>query len=167
MTLKHIAIAAGVALAIASAIVVVSLVNASRAEDTASLGRINGSYAFDVKDKRQLVSYADDVFIGEIVGVERTEPDASSTIWRVAVVTGVKGEASGEVLVRQLGYVDDEGRAHPTEEQPLLEPGRRYLLATTRNGDEHVLVAGPAASVRARDRAMEASLIAEYRAAMR
>lgn len=167
MTIKHIGIAVFGALAIASAIVAVSVVNASRPEDEASQGRVKDSYAFDVKDKRQLMSYADDVFVGQVLGVERTDVEASSTIWRVAVVAGVKGEASGEVLVRQLGYVGGDGRAHPTEEQPLLEPGHRYLLVTTRDGAENVLVAGPAASVRARDRATEASLIAEYRAAMR
>ena len=167
MTIKHIGIALGLAVAVASAIVAVAAWRSSSADDRAALGPIKDSYAFDVTDKRQLMSHADDVFVGEVVGVHRTEAEASSTVWRVAVVANVKGQATGEVLVRQLGYVDEEGNAHPTEEQPLLEPGRRYLLVTTRDREANVLMAGPAASVRTAGPASEARLVAEYRATMK
>jgi hypothetical protein len=127
---------------------------------------MNGQLGKAATDKRQLVSHADDVFIGDVVGVHRTEAEASSTVWRVAAVVNVKGQAAGEVLVRQLGYVDEDGNAHPTEEQPLLEPGRRFLFVTTRDYEANVLMAGPAASVRTAGPASETRLVAEYRATM-
>lgn len=167
MTIKHIGIALGLAVVTAAAIVAVAVWNASSADDKAALGPIRDSYAFDVTDKRQLMRHADDVFVGEVIGVDRTEAEASSTVWRVAVVANVKGQAAGEILVRQIGYVDEAGNTHATEEQPLLEPGRRYLLVTTRGDDANVLMAGPAASVRTAGPASEARLAAEYRAAMK
>ncbi len=167
MTIKHIGIALGLAVVVASAIIGVAAWSASSSDDRAAFGPIRDSYAFDVTDKRQLMRHADDVFVGDVVGVHRTDVEASSTVWRVAVVANVKGEAAGEVLVQQLGYVDEDGNAHATEEQPLLEPGRRYLLVTTRGDEANVLIAGPAASVRTAGPASEASLVAEYRAAMR
>jgi hypothetical protein len=140
-----------------------------RAEDTAAIGHIKDSYAWDVKDKRQLMSHGTHAFIAEVIGAERTEHAASTTVWRVRVVRSVKGSASGEVLVRQLGYVDKDGRAHVTEEQPLLLAGGKRLLVTTQDpgSSEHQLIAGPAASVNAPTADHELQLVRDYTAALR
>jgi hypothetical protein len=139
-----------------------------RAEDQASMGSIKDSYAFDVKDRRQLMRYGTEVFIGEIIAPVETDYKFGSTLWRVRVVRPIKGSPRGEVLVRQLGYVDRAGHAHATPEQPLLVPGTRQLLVTTRVGgaSENTLIAGPAASVRIQSTAHEQQLVQQYREEM-
>lgn len=140
-----------------------------RAEDTAAIGSIKDSYAFDVKNKRLLMSYATEAFVAEVIGVERTEEPAATTVWRVRIVQSVKGSRTGEVLVRQLGYIDSDRRPHVTEEQPLLVPGSRRLLVTTRaaGATENMLIAGPAASVDASGQGRQAQLVKEYQLAMK
>jgi len=139
-----------------------------RAEDQASMGSIKDSYAFDVKDKRQLMRHGTEVFVGEVLGPAETDYRFGSTLWRVRVVRSIKGSPSGEVLVRQLGYVDKDGRTHATEEQPLLLAGTRHLLVTTRVGgaSENTLIAGPAASVPVKSSVHEQRLIQQYRDAL-
>ena len=82
------------------------------------------------------------------------------------VLANVKGAATGEVLVAQLGYVDEGGRVHESEDQPLLPVGRTRLLVTTGNPAEGALtlVAGPAASVNAPSRQRQSELVSEYTA---
>lgn len=165
MALKRITISAIVVAALAAGAAAFALVSASRTDDGAGIGSIEDSYAFDVKDKTQLMSYGDEVIVGEVLEPMRTDEERSSTLWRVRIIRSIKGDRSGEAQVWQLGYVDSDGRAHVADEQPLLEPGRRYLLVTTREGDENTLVAGPAASVRVESIAQENRVVDEYRAA--
>lgn len=140
-----------------------------RAEDAAGIGTIKTSYAFDVTNTGELLEYADDAFIGEVLGVEATEESRSTTVWRVRVTERVKGNLSGTVLVRQLGYVDKDSRTHVAENQPLLVPGSRQLLVTTHGDAEGVLtlVAGPRSSVAVKTSSDQARVLAEYRAAAR
>lgn len=137
------------------------------AEDAAAIGGIKDSYSFDVTDRSQLMDYGDEVFVGRVVDREVNDPDAGVTIWRVQVVASVKGSAAGEVLVRQLGYVDEDGRVHESEEQPLLPLGGTRLLVTTGSpsGPALTLVAGPAASVKAETAQRQRELVGRYAAA--
>ena len=167
MVTRRVIIAGFVAAAVAAAIAAFGISSSSQSEDAASVGSIKDSYAFDVKDKKQLMAYGNEVFVGEALKALRTDEARSSTLWRVRVIRSVKGDRRGEALVWQLGYVDRTGRAHVTEEQPLLQPGARVLLVTTREGAENTLVGGPAARVPIRSRANEEQVIAEYRAALR
>lgn len=153
------------AAALAAAIVAFAIISSSQNEDAAGVGSIKDSYAFDVHDKKQLMSYGDEVFVGEVLEAVRTDEERSSTLWRVRVIRSIKGAPQGEALVWQLGYVDADGRAHVTEEQPLLQRGARVLLVTTRDGDENTLVAGPAARVSIGSNVDEERLVREYRAA--
>lgn len=130
---------------------------------------IQDSYAFDVKDKRQLMGYASEVFVAQVVEKVETDQQAGMTLWRVSVLDSIKGSRIGEALVRQLGYVDDNGKEHHAEEQPLLAAGKRYLLVTTRQSGagENTLVAGPSSSVEVGPAEHQRSVASEYRAAMR
>ncbi|MFB6722530.1 hypothetical protein ACFCV3_20300 [Kribbella sp. NPDC056345] len=139
-----------------------------QAEDAAGIGSIKTSYAFDVKDKRTLLNHASAVFVAEIIGAERTDESAASTVWRVRVVQSLKGTRTGEILVRQLGYVDSARRVHAAEEQPMLVPGGRRLLVTTggADGGPATLLAGPAASVDVGDSVRQAQVTKEYQSAL-
>lgn len=167
MVTKRVTVAVVVVAAVAAAIAAFAVIGSSQSEDAASVGSIKDSYAFDVNDKKQLMGYGNEVFVGETLEAVRTDEARSSTLWRVRVIQSVKGDRRGEVLVWQLGYVDSDGRAHVTEGQPLLQPGGRVLLVTTRAGEENTLVAGPAARVPVDSRADEERVVAEYRAAQR
>ena len=139
------------------------------AEDQAGVGSIKVSYAFDVNDKRKLMKYGNEVFVAEVLHVARTDAKASTTVWRVKVIKSIKGSRSGEVLVRQLGYVDANKKAHVVEDQDLLVPGTRRLLVTTRTADADVntLVGGAASVADVASPARERLVVAEYAKALR
>ena len=59
----------------------------------------------------------------------------------------MKGEARGQVVVGQLGYLDGSDR-HILDDQPMLQEGHTYLLAiTSENSDQHTVIAGPEAVI--------------------
>lgn len=113
-------------------------------------------FAFEVRDERQLVGDADNVFVGRViqkVGDEEAPlspshtdaaPGSPSTQFRVGVEKNLKGSLNGSVTVSQdSGYVDyvadrgaDKGKRVKTlillNGDHLLEPGQRYLFVTSR-----------------------------------
>lgn len=137
-----------------------------RAEDSAGIGTIYTSYAFDPNDKAKLMDFGDDAFIGRVTGKAKTLDDQSSTLWTVNVVDTIKGDAVGKVQVQQLGYVDQDGRLHESEDQPVLQNGKEYLLVTTDAEDGTLtLLAGSSASVLAEDDAKKSKLKQDYKQA--
>lgn len=140
-----------------------------KAEDAAGIGTIKTSYSFDVTDTVRVMDYADDAFVGEVLGVAETEEDRSTTVWKVRVIESVKGTSGTLVLVRQLGYVDKSSKAHVAEDQPLLTIGSRQLLATTRTSvaGEFTLIGGPRSSVPIKTAADQRRVVDEYSAAAR
>lgn len=139
----------------------------SRSMDEAAKGTtIKDSYAYDVTDKAVLMDHADTAFVGTVVAKVETIEDEATTVWRVSVQDVVKASASGEVLVRQLGYVDSEGHNYATEAQPLLTVGKSYLLVTTVDKkNQHTLIAGPTASVAVKSATHLKELVAQYKQA--
>jgi hypothetical protein len=118
-------------------------------------------YFFEVRDERQLVGEADNVFVGRVVkkvgdsGSPREQlPDSGAvtgtprTQFAVEVEENVKGSLDGVVTVSQEGgyvsFTADEGpqkgqrvRALALlEHDPLLKPGQRYLFVTNYNQQE-------------------------------
>lgn len=114
------------------------------------------SYAFDVDDDRKLVGTADHVFIGRVlrkVGDEGqptsdSEMDLEQTQFAVEVLENIKGNLSGIATVNQDGgYAEYRAnKDYPeygvrkgdrvrelilVDGDPLLKPGREYLLVTT------------------------------------
>jgi hypothetical protein len=101
-------------------------------------------YAFDAMDPRELVGFATNVFVGQVV--EETGSEGASlsgpgeravprTQFSVEVLKNVKGDVEGTVTVSQTGgYDEEEGREVRVEGDSLLQPGKKYcsLRATTR-----------------------------------
>ena len=129
---------------------------------------IEGSYAFEVTNLKVLMDHTSDVFVARVLSVEDTDDDLGMTYYRVAIEeVAVGSQATGEVMVRQIGYVDGSGTVHRLDDQPLLEVDDTYLLATSYDADRSAFTvsAGPI-SVRPLDSVEEQHrLIQEYRAA--
>ena len=112
-------------------------------------------FGFEVRDERQLVGDADNVFVGRVleqVGSEEpvyeaagdpsVAPDTPETRFSVEVEENIKGKLDGAVEVNQNGgyaaFVAAEGPEKGKrvrsivlfEGDPLLETGRRYMLVT-------------------------------------
>jgi hypothetical protein len=132
--------------------------------------------AYDLSDRRDLAGFADDVWFGEVV--ERLPQEDLSvsgpgavpvTRFRVRVAETLKGSLSGEVIVAQDGGADPEsGDVVLVDDNPLLEVGSTYLLATAywQDGAAHSVVAEGLADLPA-DRADERrSLRASFKEAI-
>ncbi len=107
---------------------------------------VSVSFATDFTDRRRLVGFVDNVFIGEVVSQDgvRQMDDSPSTFFTVRVVENLKGELSGKVTVRQEGGFDS-GRETLVlvEELPLILVGDEYLFSTLSRGsvDYHTIAA--------------------------
>jgi hypothetical protein len=108
--------------------------------------QVHSLFATELADERRLVGWADDVFQAEVLTVE----DAGTTIgadqrpksvYTVRVLESIKGGLTGEIAVVQVGGLQD-GQVVIYDEQPLLELGRRYFLATNRIEQGHKVVEG-------------------------
>ncbi len=98
-----------------------------------TVARVEYVAVTDFSDDRRLVGFADDVFLGRVLGHQRTverEP-ITETEFRVEVIEAIKGSLGGEVVVTQHGgYVAGRHEIQLMEGDRLLEPGRTYLFAT-------------------------------------
>jgi hypothetical protein len=122
-------------------------------------------YTFDIFDKRQLVGYSDNVFVGRVLRRVGDEPLMTTipgvkppqTQYSVAVLETIKSggphplAAGDEAVVNQSGGVDPEtgrqlvvtgvsstdghGEVGHATDAPL-EPGEKYLLATRYDASE-------------------------------
>ena len=128
---------------------------------------IASSYVFDVGDKRLVAGYAQHVFVGRVTEVVGVNESASSTQYAVEVLETLKGKPASRATVSQLGYVSGNER-HETHDQPLLEVGATYVLATTGPSDGvQTLIGGPVASARITSAETRKATVAEYRRAVR
>lgn len=146
---------------------------AAGADKVVNAGTVNGEvlYPFDITDTRQVVGYADNVFVGSVVGqVGTVESDgggpacpcpAPCSLWRSNATSGGArrygrrwpGRRAGGVPCRQglprSGYGERRPRvaAGPRLRRPLLKEGEPYLFATSRSdgpGDHRIVAAGSA-----------------------
>ncbi len=110
----------------------------------------HSAQAFDVSDKRKLVGFADNVFVGRVLGqvgdssipTSDPGPGVPRTQYSVRVLENIEGNLSGTVTVSQEGgyvtYVPDSGPKEGQRvrelvtfgEDPMLEPGQTYLFVT-------------------------------------
>lgn len=146
------------------------------------------SYAFDPADKRQLVSSADNVFVGRVVrrAGQASAPTSARTVEiprtqsAVRVVRNIKGDLRGTVTINQYGgpvdAVAERGERRRAEREitlwegdPLLRPGEVVLLATAYNDarDWHTIVAQPFADRRIRSGVEGRRLVREFTEAKR
>ena len=112
-------------------------------------------YAFDAMDPRELVGFASNVFVGQVVketgseGAPLSGPGERAvprTQLSVEVLKNVKGYAEDTVTVSQTGgYDEEEGREVRVEGDSPLQPGEKYLFATSYNPEEgwYAVVAQP------------------------
>ena len=102
----------------------------------ASGGRISAAYMFDLTDKRQLVGWADDVFVGRVIeqsssgfvpsaGEKLMASQMPYTLFRVEVLESLKGSLSGVVELRQ-----DGDATTLLESDPQLKAGEVCLFVT-------------------------------------
>ncbi|KAB2945918.1 MAG: hypothetical protein MPEBLZ_04013 [Candidatus Methanoperedens nitroreducens] len=108
----------------------------------------SGDVAFNVTDDRELVSFADNVFIGKVIAqtgnkANTPPPEAGDTPgfspqtqFSIEVVENIKGNLSGMIIVSQYGGYKEKGgvnELHLIEGDKLLEPGNTHLFATRFN----------------------------------
>lgn len=134
---------------VAAVVAVIALVSLGFAvgEEPARTVTIDTSGTFDVGNLPHLAGYADNIFVAKVETIESVEDE--HTQYRVSVEENVKGDLEGDVVVSQLGYVDDNV-THVTEGQPLLQVGSTYLLVTnldTTGTGWQTLIVGPTAAV--------------------
>lgn len=135
-----------------------------RDKDVAAHRIIHQGYTVDIEDTAKLMDFAEEVFLGRVIDKAKILPDEASTVWNVQVLDHVKGEIAGLVTLKQRGFEDEKGTLYETDEQPLLSPGKEYLLLTTRSTDgENLLIQpGPRSAVLADSTDKKSALKKEY-----
>ena len=107
-----------------------------------------GHSIVDLSDDRNLVGFAQNVFIGQVEEkLKQTEEYGyPETQYRVRVIEQLKGSLSAEVTVNQQGGEwDSDGSAYRMGGDPeLLETGKTYLFATRYFSEEswHTVMPG-------------------------
>ena len=99
----------------------------------------NAIYAYDVSNDKVLVGAATDVFIGKVIEQVGTSPDPNlRTHFSVEIIETIKGNATGKVIVNQMGgyeTIDGKQCLLLMEGDELLQPGETYLFTTRGNND--------------------------------
>lgn len=96
----------------------------------------HANFIDDFSDKKKLVGATDNVFLGKVVehAGAKSLDGGPETQFTVEVITNVKGNLSGNVLVNQQGgYIENEAGETELlliEDDQLLVPGETYLFAT-------------------------------------
>ncbi|MGM0885238.1 MAG: hypothetical protein ACQEXQ_29870 [Bacillota bacterium] len=99
---------------------------------------IEHSNAFDVSNTRRLVGWADNVFIGKVIGQDGTKSidGFPETQFKVEVSDNIKSEFNGTVIVNQQGgYKGNE--LILIENDQLLKEGQSYLFVTRHLKEEN------------------------------
>jgi len=109
--------------------------------------RSAASYVVDVADAKQLVGWADNVFVGRVAGSAGTIYAASALPWniyQVKVLENIKGDLPESVRVGQEGGFSIEQNAMLLmDNDKLLAPGKEYLFVTKADSRGwHTLVPG-------------------------
>jgi hypothetical protein len=121
-------------------------------------------------DPRELVGFATNVFVGQVVeetgseGVPLSGPGERAvprTQFSVEVLKNVKGDAEGTITVSETGgYDEEEGREVRVEGDSPLQPGKKYLFVTSYNSEEgwYAVVAQPFGDVLVEGEAQQTDL---------
>lgn len=123
-------VAAGLALAACS--------DNSGSNTEGDVTRAEAAYVIDVEDPRQVAGFADAIFVGTVVEQVATTTRIAipETQFTVDVSEVLAGEVADTVVVNQQGGVDPStGETVLLEEDPLIQVGRTYLLATRYNAE--------------------------------
>ncbi len=134
------------------------------------------AYAYDFRDKRVLVGFADTVFLGEVVeqvgsrGLPTSDPEDEipQTQFTVKVIERIKGDPPDKIVVSQgSGIEKASGSLVLLDGDPLLKPGEVVLFAANRSPDFdwYTIVAGPYGAIRTKDAEDAETMVSEFRAA--
>lgn len=135
---------------------------------------MEADYAFEPSDKRQLVGFATNVFVGRVVekvgaeGAPLSGPGdevVPRTQFSVEVLKNIKGNLSDQVTVSQTGGYDKaESGEVRVEGDPLLKPGQEHLFVTSYVREEgwYAIVAQPFGDVRIEDRQQRTDLVEKF-----
>jgi hypothetical protein len=98
---------------------------------------VQTSHAFDVSDPKRLVGWADNVFIGKVVGHSGTydEDGMLETQFQVQVSENIKGELYGGITVNQQGGYEGKTLILVENDQ-LLKEGESYLFISRKNAEK-------------------------------
>lgn len=149
--------------------------------DSGEVERMEAGYAFLPEDKRRLVGFAHNVFVGRVltqVGAEPmpaiippdqeydgTVPVTPNTQFSVEVLDNIKGTLQGIITVNQTGGHDPRTHAMVLfVGDSLLEPGQVVLFATRfdESNNWHNIIVQPQGNVRITDAAQRVALISKF-----
>jgi hypothetical protein len=102
---------------------------------------IESSYVFDVTNPNLVAGFVDNIFIGRVDEQVYVDTTLGWTTYRVTVQHVFKGNPGRTVLISQLGYRNWREVSVPAD-QPLLTPGKTYLVTTSDRGDGQQAVPG-------------------------
>jgi hypothetical protein len=129
---------------------------------------------FDVADKRQLVGYVDNVFVGRVVSkldnVPPSEnlPPLPTTLFAVEVEENIKGHLSGTVTVVQGGGCNPaRNQVVLINNDPLLKPGEEAVFSTSEDSPDgpHSMVGDRFSHVPVETETQEARVVDAFEAA--
>lgn len=114
------------------------------------VSRIEASWAFNRDNAKQLAGASDALLIVEISQQLETEMFESGpeTYFDAEVVYSFKGDVAESAtvpLAQEAGYDADSNTLYLFEGEPLLEPGRLYLVAARYDEDSDAYVVIPGA----------------------
>lgn len=130
--------------------------------------------AFDVSDRRQLVGYVDNVFVGRVVrkldNVPPSEnvPPLPTTLFAVEVEENIKGHLSGTVTVVQGGGCNPaRNQVVLINNDPLLKPGEEAVFSTSEDSPDgpHSMVGDRFSHVPVETETQEARVVDAFEAA--
>lgn len=102
---------------------------------------IHTIYAYDYSDNQTLIATSDNVFVGKVVTMVSEKEGLSGhpgTQFTVEIVSNIKGNLSGNILVDQTGgyrngvlyaMEGDNVRESDGDKSALLQPGSTYVLS--------------------------------------
>jgi len=105
---------------------------------------IHSSSVINRTDDRELVGFADNVFIGKVISQSGNKKLGAmpETQFKVEVLDNIKGKLEGTIIVNQQGGRDEDGQLYLFDNDKMLELGKTYLFITRHHKEEnwHTLV---------------------------
>lgn len=101
-------------------------------------------YTSQVHNKRSFVGLADNVFVGKVEAPDGQHVEGRDlySLFKVLVISNLKGQLTGQITVSQLGG-NFNGRECLQNDDEILSTGESYLFTTvySKNIDKHFIAA--------------------------
>lgn len=133
-TVQNARLKAGTGVAATALTLAVCLAAADPGSGPVATSFVHPDYAVSMDSPRKATGWADDVFVGKVVGMgsnAQTSDGAPMTVYTVEVVRSLKGRSTGMVKVAQEGGYDPVAKEHVVVgDAPALATSGIYVLAT-------------------------------------